>query len=174
MFNGFIKNRNNIKKGFSLVEMLIVFAIMMIMIAMLLSKNNSAKSDTEAAAQQIAAQLRSLQNSALTGMQATNDAGTITSSVCTFEFDGTAKTSYVAKYYRECSFLPVTEAFKTLSIVTLHNVEINAGRMTFQSPHGNVGGAATISIKSKKDSSSCSEVILGAGGNIEIKKNTCP
>ena len=143
-------------RGFSMLEVLIVVAIMVIMTAVMFAMDNdsSAKKDVDAAATQIRAQLRALQNEALTGK---NIEG---ASACMFEFDSSSS-SYTIRY-RKCD----TTIIKTMPAVVLKKVTMDANVITFLSPRGNTS-SNSITITSKKDNSVNVVVSLNAYGNIE-------
>lgn len=99
------------KRGFSLVEVLIVMAIMVIMTATIFLNRNDKKpfNDVEVASRQIASQVRSLQNEALNGKRFdTNGDGVNDINACGMRFNTNpqdATKTYMISYY-DCNSVP--------------------------------------------------------------------
>jgi len=108
----FLKFKNfylSTKQGFSLVELLTVMAIMIIMAAVLLVNRNESKPayDVETGARQVAAQLRALQNEALSGKSFDTNADGIADTIaCEMRFNTKANNSMEYAYkisYYDCT-----------------------------------------------------------------------
>ena len=154
-----------LKAGFTLVELLIVIAIMMTMttVLLLMSSKNTGSQEVNAVAQQISAQLRGLQNEALTGQRVNNIP------VCRFVFDSSATTSYKVSYDQNCSG---TSDFIGSGVVTdfsTDRVKVSPVTVSYASPRGDVSMSNNfITITSNRDSSVQMFVTLGLSGNVEI------
>lgn len=150
--------------GFSLVEVLVVIAIMSIMMGVVLMTNNDsgAQKDVEASAQQVAAQLRALQNESLNGKMIENNA------ICAFKLEILPfPSSYVVKYYKDCA---LSNIVKTMPVVSLKRVEMTidtADGVIFTSPHS-ASAPKKITIKSTKNAAIKKTVELGSNGDIKI------
>lgn len=179
------KNKTNkkTKSGFSLVELLIVFAIMIIMTSILLANqnNNKAKSDVEAAARQVAAQLRQLQNDALNGKQVNNGSGTMINA-CDFilniggaQSDGVTSTAttYVI-YNRDCTIaghVPIKDTSNNIIKQTFNfnknnKVTASSASFVFSSPRGDV---LSGNIVLSEGSSQITVCVYSSGNVTELK-----
>ncbi|MDD5464245.1 MAG: prepilin-type N-terminal cleavage/methylation domain-containing protein [Candidatus Moranbacteria bacterium] len=171
---------SKIKKGFSLVEMLIVAAIMIFMTGVLFVNQNGKKasSDVEVMARQIAAQIRALQNEALNGKRFdTNADGIADINACRFYFDAPAGLSYYVKYYSNCAVAP-TEIVSAAQTVSLNKKRVSivgsATNLFFSPPDGRVDGVKTIVIKSTI-ANVCASVNVSINGSVTEQKNVaCP
>jgi Tfp pilus assembly protein FimT len=157
------------KKAFSLIELLIVTALATIMTAVLfVSKNNDlANKDVDAAARQVAAVLRQLQNDALAGKKVADVNGNLVS-VCTFQFALKPDGSYVINYYSDCSNTP-SSLISSSTPVKLKNVALSittpaSGTITYQSPRADtVDGNIQIIYKN-----ATLQVLSKPGGSITV------
>lgn len=161
------------KSGFSLIELMVVIVLMLIMTAVLFlnQSKNKAQKDVEVAARQVAAQLRTLQNEALSGKQIGTDI------VCDFEFNATSgNTLYSIKYYKDC-------AGSHSYIGSPQNISLNSGKgnvtispsviISFSAPRGEVSADSRITLTSKGDTSKLAYVWVCKSGNIfDTKKST--
>ena len=163
------------KSGFSIIELLVVIFIIMIMIAVLLSSQGDSKAqkDVEVAARQVAAQIRALQNEALSGKQIG------AAIVCDFEFTYPSGTLGNIGYdisYKDCG------STHTL-IGSAQNVALNSGKgnvtispsavISFSAPRGQVLADSQIILTSKSDTSKLAYVWVCKSGNIfDTKKST--
>lgn len=164
------------KRGFSLVELIVVMAIIVLMTAVLfLNQNkNKAQSEVEAAARQVAAQLRSLQNDALNGKMIEDK------TYCRTNFTVISKDKYDTYFYESCSGI---ESPKSINIFSLKNVEFKdtSYAVRFKSPTGEVtceSDANKMILISTKDSSKGMVVCISDSGSIIEEKGTdasvCP
>ncbi len=147
------------KKAFSLMEILIVMALMSIMLVVVISTKNTDSSgkEVEAAAQQIVAQLRTLQNESLNGKQFSNVP------VGVFKFHA-ENTSYTVSYINGGSIL---NSF----VVNLSKVNVVAAAdIIFNSPRGENSGQNAILIRSRKNTSLEYVICVSSNGNIKTIK----
>ncbi|HAR99644.1 MAG: hypothetical protein US57_C0010G0011 [Candidatus Moranbacteria bacterium GW2011_GWC2_37_73] len=171
---------SKIKKGFSLVEMLIVAAIMIFMTGVLFVNQNGKKasSDVEVVARQIAAQIRALQNEALNGKRFdTNADGIADINACKFELDAPLGVTYTVKYYSDCAVTPTEIAIGGQSIdltkkrVSFVGSDVN---LFFSPPDGRVDGVKIIILRSTI-ASVCASVVVSANGSVTEQKGVaCP
>ena len=165
MNNKFLK----IKKGFSIIEVLVAMALIMIMTGVLLvsQSGNKAQKDAENAARQVAAQLRGLQSEALSGKQIGD------SYVCFFTFTANANEAEYSIGYKDCP-----DGAKSLDSQT---IKLNSGKgntkfddsgatVSFSVPHGAVAGSSQITLKSDNKSA---YVCVCSSGNIFDTKGNC-
>ncbi|XLQ20393.1 MAG: hypothetical protein ACKUBY_01270 [Candidatus Moraniibacteriota bacterium] len=84
-----------VKKGFTMIELIIIFTIIMIMTAALMSTSykDRAKKEVEATAREVVASIRETQNNALTGKSKGAD-----SMPCAFQFSIIGNNSYQIRY----------------------------------------------------------------------------
>lgn len=158
------------RQGFSLVELVIVMAIITIMTVVLFvsMSNKKAVADVDVAVRQVAAQLRVLQNEALSGKQIDGK------NVCKYEFDAPIGSSYTIKY-SDCAASPSVIDAGTQSVdftkkrVSFIGSDVN---LYFSSPLGNVDGVKTIKIKSTT-ASVCMSVEVLENGSITEQKIPC-
>lgn len=160
------------KKGFTLLEVLIAIAVLILMTSVLFLRQdgNKAKSEVEAAARQVASQLRSLQNDALNG-KIVNE-GSNNYAICRtgmrIESDG-----YMSFYERDCASGGTEIGLSSKK--ELKKVGFSAtGDITFESPTG-VVSASTITLISARDNNIRAVVCISDSGNIEEAfGSTCP
>lgn len=163
---GFNRVNTKNKSGFSLVELIVVMAIIVIMTGVLLVSqggNNRNQEDVEAAARKVAAQLRQLQNEALSGKQI---GGT---SACYFNFVAVGTATYQINY-NNCSNVLIAGSSQSFDINTSKNVTAGAITITFLSPRGGSASGKVI-LTSTKDINVQSSVCVCSSGNILEKKD---
>ena len=164
------KKQLNAKAGFTLVELLVVLAITLMMTGIMfaMTSTSSAPKDVDAAAQQIVAQLRLLQNESLSGFKLGGASGPI---VHSFEFDSLTN-AYQMKYFDSSH----TQLGSTSQPVYPKLVTLTPSVITFTSPWATLTTtAASITITSTKNASVVEYVCVFAGGNIltSTKNATC-
>ena len=149
------------------MELLVVMAILSIMTGVLfVSVGDSSKKDAEVAAQQISAQLKALQNEALTGkrIEVPANSGTFISA-CYFVFDTTALTSYKVSYL-DCSAAPQPIGSDLIVDLKKKKVTVDAHTIVFTSPRGEVSGNdSDVVISSTKDPSVKKFVNMSSAGS---------
>ena len=160
------------KKGFSLVELLIVLAIMTIMTGVVFATKNGDKKasvDVEAATRDVAAQIRSLQNEALNGKMI----GTIPA--CSFKFAmANGDTKYSVSYFSDCSATTIIGAVKDINFNSKKTVKANsANSFYFSAPQGTVSASQKIGLESLSDSSVKGCVVVSANGSVTENKGVC-
>jgi len=147
------------RKGFSLMELLIVIAIIGIMTAVLLVNLSGSRSQkqVEAAAREVAAAIREAQNNALTGKNVTTG--------CSYIFTyNSGSSSYGIS---SCSNINYT-----LSNGVIFN---NGNNFTFSVPFGTVSGGYATPIVIRKGTSQYTICVNSAGNVTEKSGNTlCP
>lgn len=185
LVNGIIKNCK--KKGFSLLELMIVIAIISIMTVVALvyiSKSNRSGREVEFAAREVAVAIREAQNNALGGKQP--DAGTV---ACGhgFYFDSSNLASYKIFYNpkgTDCDTAVKNHVNGTSVDYITYSLEngvqlsaSGAGDIYFTSPHGIIyrnGSPLLITtfITVTKDSNNYNICVYPSGNVIE-SKNSC-
>ena len=158
------------KRGFSLMELMVVMAIIAIMtVAVFANKNsNKATSDVEVVTRQVAAQIRALQNEALNGKLIE---GVI---VCQYNFN--AWNSVYTVSYGDCT-TNATIASGTQTVdLTKKKVSFDgaAVNLYFSSPRGNVDAKKTIVLKSTIDPTVKRWVCVSSDGVVTEQKTVCP
>jgi|GEM_PF-5870682 len=150
------------KNGFSIIEILIVMAISVIALSIVLAlkSGGSAGREVDSAANQIAAQLRSLQNEASNGKKI----GDVV--ICGFKFDSTALSSYTVSYH-DCAS-PTANTIETLSPVKLKNVNMDSVVVVFQSPRAETDNSYAVTVASTKDSDIKKSAVINSSGSIEV------
>ncbi len=186
MSNKFSKFDN----GFSMTELLIVMAIIIIMTGVLLVGQSSNKSDTdvESATRQVAAQIRALQNEALNGKKIdTNGDGISDQAVCIMRFSATPTDptkSYKIGYHKcdetliagsEQDFL-IGKSLPSKPIITPAGSYVQFSSpvaiMTNNLPAS--GTAKKITIASSNGMKTNLVCIYDNGSVIETKEAVCP
>ena len=159
------KKMKRTAKGFSMIELLIVIAIIVIMTGVLLSqKTNKSAIEVQSATRTVAAQLRSLQNDALNGKIA--DGKIICKAEMSFD---PVNEQYSIKYYNDCSSSVVLET-NTFNLVK-SDLQ-TGGTISFLVPMGKVninldGGVKRVLLVSASDPSQKMTVCVNDAGNIE-------
>lgn len=161
------------KKGFSLLELITVIAIIMIMTAVVLSSGliqNRKERELEAAAREVAAAIREAQNNALTGKNADSDCNT-------YRFSFTdSSASYRVGNIAPCTNTPADYSLK-------NGVTFNGGGtidfpIPFATPSITPPATFPVSIvvcKGGTDDSDCHKVCVNSAGKVEeIKGNALP
>lgn len=167
------------RRGFSLVEVLITIAIMIVMTAVLLSKQNVNKPQTDVAnaTRQLASQLRLLQNESLSGKLI----GSTT--ICAFKFDIKKNAlDYSMSYYHNDFNLcdtsgSIVGGLKTFKISSKDNVEVDSNDVSFyfKAPSGVVvSGPVSVVLRSKTDTSIKAGVCVCTSGSIVETKDASP
>lgn len=160
------KTKNKIESGFTLVELVVVMAIMFIMATVIfVNERGDARQDVEAVAQQVSAQLRNLQNESLAGKQV--DVGGVPVSACRFVFDSSALTSYAIKYDKNCGGAESVIGSTTISLAKKF-VKMDAKVVSFISPRGDANSANVITLTSTKDSNEKRYVKINSNGNVIV------
>jgi type II secretory pathway pseudopilin PulG len=154
------------KNGTILLELLIVISIVIFMslALFLISGNKNAALEVDSAAQQIAAQLRELQNDALNGRQIDGI------SSCLFKFGSDSIDTYAVSYY-DCA--SPANLIKQMPAVKLKNVTVGVsalGAVAFSTPLGKPSGAVDVVITSINDLSVKMLISINVDGNIVISK----
>lgn len=159
-------------KGFSIIELMTAIAIASVMggIIFTIASKSGATQDVEAMSQQIAAQLRTLQNESSAGRRIQSPPGSGNYEIiCRFEFRSVA-TSYSVYYDKKCSD-PSTYISNTVTDVSRKMVTLSPVTIKYNSPRGDVsGGPFQIIITSNKDGSVKQYVYINQQGNVEIAK----
>jgi prepilin-type N-terminal cleavage/methylation domain-containing protein len=166
------------KRGFSLIELLIVIAIIAIMTAVLFAGNqneNKIQNEVDAATRQLAVDLRSIQNDALNGKQDIIS-GNIACQANLVLVNGNPnyKINYTPISGATCTGTPFGER-----TVNLQNAKISSpnGEVSFSAPSGTVTATSnTIQVVSTKDSTTNTICVDTNSGNITEKKGSqaCP
>ena len=156
------------KRGFSLVELIVAITLILIMTGVLLmnQNNNKAQEDVDIAARQVVAQLRALQNEALSGKQI----GGL--SVCSFNFKAAESDSNSYDVtYDKCSGGQI-ESLTTQLNSGKKNVTISSipTTISFSSPRGEVASAKITFISN--DNTATAYVLVCGSGNIFDTKNS--
>jgi prepilin-type N-terminal cleavage/methylation domain-containing protein len=173
---------NGVKKAFSLIELVVVIAIIAIMTAVLfLSVDNKskAKNEVETATQQLISQIRFLQNETLSGKLIGSDP------VSYFKFSSSANSAFYTVGYYKASDLINSLGTKNINFNNKGTVLFSAfvgtaGSFYFKAPvatlfNNNLTGITThvqIKVKSKTDASFVDSVCICASGNIIENKST--
>ncbi len=167
------------KKGFSIIELMVVIAIMTIMVAVLFLKQGDRKAytDVEAASRIVAAQIRELQNESLSGKK--------------------IGTGYANKYYFTLTNLPAIPPHTTTTYsisyqdsagtdlgsaqtfdIATKKVKFKSLNPTFEfhftAPSGNVSAGSVIEIVSNDNTVSGYICISKTGSVIEQNTSICP
>lgn len=174
------------KKGFSLLELVIVFAIIALMTGALLLNRNTDKSQTEveAAAQQLIAQIRLLQNEALSGKLF----GTAPSQTpaCYFRLSAVSgEDNYIISYYDCSATAPnLIETLSPIKFNSKNTVRMSSADVSFQfsAPQGTLLNTTTfpytsldsakIILQSKNNVSSTDSVCICKSGKIFEQKDS--
>lgn len=175
------KNKNGLlsKRGFTLMELMIVMAITGIMLSVVLvnMQNSRKNSEIEAAGMQLVSLLREVQNNALTGKKIGSDEGDYS---CAFQFKINTNGSYEIARSLKQSGNDSCEGGDDMSdpYVTggLQKVKLNSQQtIKFTVPHGEMIGVSQIILQHVADSSVTYSACISAGGDIEgAKGSSCP
>jgi prepilin-type N-terminal cleavage/methylation domain-containing protein len=154
------KSRKFFQKGFSLVEFIVVIAIIFVMTGILFVNynNNRAKTEVEAAARTLVVQMRALQNESLNGKQIGDKMA------CQYIFNANASSQYSIEY-KECSSgNTIDDGSQTLYFNSKHNVNsIAAITVTFNSPFGQLSGGSNQQIILESGSRRASVCVCNSG-----------
>lgn len=161
--------------GFSLPELLVVMAIVSVMSGVLFVSvsKSTGKKEVENAAQQIATQIRALQNESLTGKLVDDGAGNMVSA-CRFILDTSPLTSYKVVYDKNCAD-PISQIGPDIIVdLTKKKVTVDSRTIIFLSPRGEVVGPTSneIVVTSTRAGSVKKYVSLNSSGKVEIFDNT--
>jgi prepilin-type N-terminal cleavage/methylation domain-containing protein len=166
---------SKLKKGFSLVELMAVLAIMLIMTAVLFANNptgRKAQTDVESAARQVASQIRSLQNDALSGRSF--DISGTTQYAHNYKFTSSGTSTYSTSY--EDSSAATIGSPQTFDL-TKNRVSIDSASPSFyfSSPQASLSpGSTLVTITSTVDTSKIMYICVSNSGIItEQKVTTC-
>lgn len=163
--------RNSKTKGFTLVELLVVMVIIILMTAAMLMNQQGNKDQTyvDNATRQVASQLRSLQNDALTG-KIDDPAGTPTYISEAIMNVSDESGTFQVRYNDETG----NNIIGLQRDVTLKNAVIdNDGSAAFEVPSATYAGVSFIQIKfGSAHSTVC--IKTGSGNITEIKGGTGP
>jgi len=149
----------NNRKGFSLMELMMVIAIISIMISVVLIYSDRTKKELEGAAREVAASIREAQNYALTGKNA--------SASCSNE--------YIFTYEINSPNYSISGCIDpAISYVLKNNVEfLNEGSFSFEAPWGKVNPPSSQIIRLKKGSH-CIEISVCKFGSVKESVIACP
>lgn len=157
------------KRGFSLMELLLVVAITLIASAAIFSSNNSKKasSEVESAARQVAAHLRSLQNEALTGKQI----GPFYAGEFSLRAAGGPVINQYIISYEDSASNPIPIGAQTFSLSS-KKVRFNFWtNVVFEAPLGKPIAARLFTIESQRDGGATKYyVCVSSAGNIVESK----
>lgn len=166
------KNKKTKKAGFTLVELMVVMAIFLLMTGTLFTVNSKSDSiqEVENVSLQLSAQLRNLQNEALTGkrIEWPDGSGTYLP-VCRFTLKSIA-TSYSVVYDKNCLGAQSLVGNATNFDVSKKKVRLSVNAVSFVSPRGEVTAPVDIIVTSTKDSSVFRYVRVNASGNVIISE----
>lgn len=166
------KNKKT-KSGFSLVELMVVLAIVLIMTGIFLANQNGNKDqeNVETAARQVAAQIRQLQNEALSGKQI---GGVL---VCGFRFDIVSgalvfSTSYYS--YSDCAAGTGAAQIGASTQFNLNSKGLLGGTAKanssnsfyFKAPRAGLSGGQVLINLVSKDGTKHASVCVCTSGNI--------
>jgi type II secretion system protein H len=161
-----------IQSGFTLVELLVVLAIITIMTVVVLGINNSdnkATTDVDSIARQLAAEIRVLQNEALNGKIV---GGT---TACKYVLNVSAA-SYMVRYLDCTASQDVINA--GTKVVNLPDKRVtlsaNPSGIVFSSPMGTVSSSQKITVTSIVSASVAACVTVSSDGSVMEEKNACP
>jgi type II secretory pathway pseudopilin PulG len=169
------------KGGFSIVEMLVVITIIIAMtVLMFVSYNgNKNKTEVEAAARMVAAQVRGLQNEALNGKQIEDGSGNMVL-VCDYVFniDASSDSSVYQIRYKDCTpgahqFISGPGATRTIHFSNKDSIVSSSSvGFYFTSPLGQLDATSRIVLQSKSDSTKQASICVCNSGNIYDQKGT--
>lgn len=159
------------KRGFSLMELLVVMAIMLVMLVVVLTKGSSNKKafDVESTARQVTAQIRALQNEALNGKRFGADVA------CRYIFNA-SDAIYTISYSRDC-------ASNDLIAIGTQNVDLTKKKtffpapvgFYFNAPFGKPSAPQSIKISSAMaGSTEAMYICISSEGSITEQKTACP
>lgn len=160
------------RSGFTLIELLVVAAIMLIMTTVFFANYNGndkkGRNDVESAARQVAAQIRALQNEALSGKKIGNDY------VYYFKFDVVSGSSVFTINYAKSSGVGDTlgsgQPFNLAKNRITFGNDVN---LYFESPSGKPNAAKQITIKSTIKATEAMCVQISIAGSVTEEKGAC-
>lgn len=166
------------KKAFSLIELIIVIAIVVIMTAVLFVNRNSgrASSDVKNVSRQVAAQIRALQNEALNGKSVGSQ------NVCWYGFKTTNGSKAYSIEYSDCTVAvpPANPNISGTQTVDLSKKRVsfsgtNADMvLSFESPRGNVYGGVKKTIGITSEDGSVTNFVCVSAAGIVTEQTTIP
>lgn len=168
------------KKGFTLVELMVVMAMTAIMIGVVLVSLDGARDrkNVEVEARKLAAVIREAQNYALTGKQFVS--GRVTCSVGVRAI-GDGDEGYIVSYaYRsgtDCSDSPTAATWVTNSLLNGVRFASTTDTFSFVVPRGEVnlgGNPNPIPIQVSKNSATWSVCVYSGGRVVEAAGASCP
>lgn len=169
-----VKCQKFFKSGFSLAELLVVVAIIIIMTGALFASisGSKAQKDAENSARQVSAQLRQLQNEAINGKQIyENDEYKI---ICSFNFKTSTDRKGYEISYGKCP--EGTEIIETFPIIKLNsgkgNVSMNEISGYFSAPHG-ISSGFPLTITFTAGGKSAYVCVCSSGNIFDTKNSTC-
>lgn len=142
-----MNHKNNTKKGFSLIELIVVIAIILIMTLLLFatSFDDAKKNDLQVGAREVAVSLRQAQNAALTGRLVGSHR------TCNFTFSGAGSSYEISYEYYDpstggtsCSGGDTNTDGVLQSAVALPGTLVfqNSIDLEFRAPHGVISNSA--------------------------------
>jgi prepilin-type N-terminal cleavage/methylation domain-containing protein len=161
-----------VRRGFSMLELLIVLAIMVLMTGVVFVNRNSSKAaaDVEMVARQVAAQIRALQNESLSGKQIG------TNYVSRYYLGITNGTSTYTVSYKDSAGIDIVGGSQTVNL-SKKRVSFSwaAGgpSLYFVAPHGQIDSVKSIVITSMIDTNVKNWVCVSINGNVTEQKTDC-
>lgn len=176
MFRTFQKTKavcTSVRRGFSIIELMIVMAIILIMTTVLFVNrgNSRAQNDVDAATRLVAAQIRALQNESLTGKRIKD--GTIMKNANQHIF--TVNSSDLITYnisYKDSSGGSINAGTQSFNLTKKRVKFDSAVSFYFESPRGDVASKQDIVLKSNDDSVT-RHICVSVNGNVTEQKTAC-